>query len=92
MEGQLSLFELAPVPDNIDAEPDYPAIPEFDRAELLAMEKEMLGLYVTGHPLNEYAEAISRLTTRTVRPLRIWVRSSLLKMRRWSVAHCRRRP
>ena len=63
MEGQLSLFELAPVPDNIDAEPDYPAIPEFDRAELLAMEKEMLGLYVTGHPLNEYAEAISRLTT-----------------------------
>ncbi|NLK89821.1 MAG: DNA polymerase III subunit alpha, partial [Clostridiaceae bacterium] len=63
MEGQLSLFELAPAPANIDAEPDYPAIPEFDRAELLAMEKEMLGLYVTGHPLNEYTAVIGRLTT-----------------------------
>ena len=30
------------------------AIPDFSHAELLAMEKEMLGLYVTGHPLDEY--------------------------------------
>ena len=59
---QLSLFELGPSPESVDAEPDYPEIPEFEPADLLAMEKEMLGLYVTGHPLNEYAEAISLLT------------------------------
>ena len=63
MEGQLSLFELGPSPVSIDAEPDYPLISEFEPADLLAMEKEMLGLYVTGQPLDEYAEAINRLTT-----------------------------
>ena len=63
MEGQLSLFELGPKPQHLDAEPDYPDIPEFEPADLLAMEKEMLGLYVTGHPLNEYVEAIRHLTT-----------------------------
>ena len=63
MEGQMSLFEFGPAAENVDAEPDYPAIPDFDPGELLAMEKEMLGLYVTGHPLDEYDEAIRKLTT-----------------------------
>ncbi len=44
-------------------EPNYPAIPDFTRAECLAMEKEMLGLYVSGHPLDEYDEAIRRFAT-----------------------------
>ncbi len=63
MEGQLSLFELGSNPEKMDAEPDYPSIPEFSHAELLGMEKEMLGLYVTGHPLDEYAAAMHRLVT-----------------------------
>jgi len=63
MEGQLSLFELGPKPQHLDAEPEYPDIPEFEPADLLAIEKEMLGLYVTGHPLDEYVVAIRHLTT-----------------------------
>ena len=63
MVGQLSLFELGPDQETVNAEPDYPGLPEFEPGELLAMEKEMLGLYVTGHPLDEYDEAIHKLTT-----------------------------
>jgi DNA polymerase III subunit alpha len=63
LEGQLSLFELGPAPQSVDAEPDYPNIPDFGHIELLAMEKEMLGLYVTGHPLDEYDGVIQLLTT-----------------------------
>lgn len=63
MEGQLSFFELGHTPQKIDVEPEYPPIPEFSHPDLLAMEKEMLGLYVTGHPLDEFASAIQNLTT-----------------------------
>lgn len=63
MEGQLSLFGEADPVLAATSEPDYPAIPEFSRAELLGMEKEMLGLYVNGHPLDEYDEAIRATTT-----------------------------
>lgn len=63
MEGQISFFELGSAPQTTQAEPDYPNLPEFTRAEQLAMEKEMLGLYITGHPLDDYQEAMRRLTT-----------------------------
>lgn len=64
MEGQLSLFEIGSA-DNVPApaEPVYPDLREFSHMELLAMEKEMLGLYVTGHPLDERREAAKLLTT-----------------------------
>ncbi len=65
MEGQLSLFEMDAGPaDLTSAEPAYPDLPEFGPAELLAMEKEMLGLYVTGHPLDEFRTAIQAMATR----------------------------
>jgi len=64
MEGQLSLFAMdSTAADSTEAEPNYPALPEFGPADLLAMEKEMLGLYVTGHPLDEYRTAINALAT-----------------------------
>ena len=45
------------------AEPDeatlvaVPDVEEFDRRELMAMEKEMTGLYLSGHPMDEYRDA-----------------------------------
>lgn len=64
MEGQLSLFEIGSGTENMTpAEPSFPDLEEFSHMDLLTMEKEMLGLYVTGHPLDEYAEAIKLLTT-----------------------------
>ncbi|NLC84084.1 MAG: DNA polymerase III subunit alpha, partial [Ruminococcaceae bacterium] len=61
MEGQLSLF--ADVADKLDGEPNYPQIADFCRDDYLAMEKEMLGLYVSGHPLDEYEEAMRSTVT-----------------------------
>lgn len=57
-EGQVSLFDLF---EEESSEPDdserYPDIPEFSKADLLSMEKEMLGIYLSGHPLEGYAGA-----------------------------------
>ncbi len=64
MDGQMSLFSLGDSPSgNTEAEPDYPQLPEFDIAERLAKEKEVLGIYVSGHPLQAYSDTISRSTT-----------------------------
>ncbi|MBF0572451.1 MAG: DNA polymerase III subunit alpha [Desulfamplus sp.] len=42
--------------------PKLPNIEEWDSSELLAMEKETLGFYITGHPLDKYKSIISRYT------------------------------
>ncbi|MEA4895440.1 MAG: DNA polymerase III subunit alpha, partial [Oscillospiraceae bacterium] len=59
IEGQLDLFSMGqeagagPEP----AQTQLPDIPEFSRSELMAMEKETTGLYLTGHPMDEYRAA-----------------------------------
>jgi len=58
--GQRSLFDTAAAPS---LEPKLEDVAEWPRSELLAGEKEMLGFYVTGHPLDEYARAIERLSS-----------------------------
>lgn len=63
IEGQLSLFEIPGEVQNIRTEENYPQLNEFTPRMLLTMEKEMLGLYVSGHPLNEYEEEILEQTT-----------------------------
>lgn len=48
-----------------ETSPDTPSMPEIDEwneKELLAFEKEYLGFYITGHPLNKYKELISKYT------------------------------
>jgi DNA polymerase-3 subunit alpha len=59
--GQISLFELAPqeAPEG-DTLPD---IPEYDARQLLAYEKEALGLYLSGHPLSEYEAFLNKHVT-----------------------------
>jgi len=62
MKGQISFFELATdVSFSRPDEPDYPNVPDFPLLERLAMEKEMTGLYVTGHPLSSYQAALDAL-------------------------------
>ena len=63
MTGQESIFDLAE--DEPVARPTmHPAIPshEFERKELLALEKESLGLYVSEHPLQGYQASLRRQT------------------------------
>ncbi|KEI01870.1 DNA polymerase III subunit alpha [Clostridium botulinum] len=62
IEGQVSLFGSF---DNEfkDTEIKYPAIDEFNKKSKLAMEKEMTGLYLTGHPLEDYEEILKNATS-----------------------------
>lgn len=67
MAGQMSLFDLAPEEEKHNYEIRLPDVEEFEKEELLAMEKEVLGIYISGHPLEEYEAKwrnnISHVTT-----------------------------
>ncbi|NLB10453.1 MAG: hypothetical protein GX834_05240, partial [Clostridiaceae bacterium] len=68
--GQVSLFELPGMEEEQpDDEPVYPNVSEFDQDILLAMEKEMLGLYITGHPLDACADDLNSFLTVTAQEL-----------------------
>ncbi|MCD8132610.1 MAG: DNA polymerase III subunit alpha [Clostridiales bacterium] len=54
MDGQMSLFDLVPEEEKSQFEIRFPDVSEYPKEELLAMEKEVLGIYVSGHPLEEY--------------------------------------
>ena len=53
--GQLDLFGMGDEDDTVRTMP-LPDIPEFTRQELMAMEREITGLYLSGHPMDEYAD------------------------------------
>ncbi len=56
MEGQMSLFDLVGGEEKKKYTMQMPkGIGEYEREELLAQEKEVLGLYVSGHPLESYS-------------------------------------
>lgn len=64
--GQISLFSTNRDEMDVDsASTALPDIKNFDRDAMLSMEKDMLGVYISGHPLNEYKEIIERYTTLT---------------------------
>lgn len=60
IEGQLNLFELDMGEGNYQLQDDLPNVAEFVPRDKLAMEKEVLGIYVSGHPLAEYEDSLRR--------------------------------
>ena len=65
IDGQISLFALDDSNINLP-EIQYPNIKEFNKRSLLFMEKEMTGLYISGHPLDDYKESLKVQTTTTI--------------------------
>ncbi len=67
--GQAGLFEgseeLSPAALSLE----LPDCPEFGRAEMLAIEKELLGLYISDHPLNEHLQVLKARTTCAIQEL-----------------------
>jgi DNA polymerase-3 subunit alpha len=57
--GQPALFDVEPVNARKKGTGQLPSV-EWTESEMLAFEKELLGFYVTGHPLTEYAEILGR--------------------------------
>jgi len=65
LEGQMSLFDLDESPEDSYEADDLPRIGELPKRMLLANEKDMLGVYVSGHPLSDYEEALRKYTNYT---------------------------
>ena len=67
ISGQMSLFDLGGDDLKKDFEIKIPNVGEYTKEELLEYEKEVLGIYASGHPLDEYAQMwkrhISAMTT-----------------------------
>ena len=61
--GQMSLFDFMKPEDKQQFEIRMPELPEFEPEQLLAFEKEVLGIYLSGHPLEQYREIMTRITT-----------------------------
>ena len=56
MAGQMTLFDMAGEEQKEEFQIKLPDVGEYSRENLLAFEKEVLGIYISGHPLEEYEE------------------------------------
>ena len=55
LEGQMGLFAMLDDEDEAANVP-IPKLKEMDKADLMAMEKETTGIYITGHPMDDYRQ------------------------------------
>jgi len=62
MTGQFNLFDFMGEESKKDFEVAYPDIAEYGKEEKLMHEKEVLGVYISGHPLDQYAGIIEKFT------------------------------
>lgn len=67
--GQLSMFELCDSDEHGQIEIAVPNTPDFPMSEILAMEKELLGFYVSGHPLDQFRRSMRRNSSHTTSQL-----------------------
>ena len=66
MTGQMSLFDFAEPEQQKELDIVMPEVGEYDKEEILAFEKEVLGVYISGHPLEQYVGLLERnITNRT---------------------------
>lgn len=65
LEGQMSLFDIGGEELGGSSVGTLPNVSDFSKDISLAMEKEMLGVYISDHPLNDYADRMKRIATIT---------------------------
>ena len=65
MTGQMSLFDLVDEEQKKEFDIPLPDVGEYDKETKLAFEKEVIGVYLTGHPLEDYEEKWKKNITRT---------------------------
>ncbi len=71
--GQMSLFAVAPDENNGEVTSiSMPDIPEWNERELLAFEKETVGFYITGHPLDNIIDEIKTVIDSDIHNLENW--------------------
>ena len=69
---QLSMFGDDETDEALSAEPDKPKVPEWDEHTRLDYEKEVTGLYISGHPYESYQDRISPFTNCAISDLKEW--------------------
>ena len=64
-DGQVSMFDLTETEDEKinEIKYNYTVFPEYSEKEMLFMEKEMLGIYISGHPLEKIKNQLEMQTT-----------------------------
>lgn len=68
--GQISLFEMGDVSETMgEIGIEIPKVKNFPEKVLLSMEKEMLGVYISGHPLDEYENLIKNFSSLTTKDI-----------------------
>ena len=60
LENQVTMFDIIQPEENVKYQ--YTVLKELDEKEILSQEKEMLGIYISGHPLEKIRESIKRQT------------------------------
>ncbi|HHV10496.1 MAG TPA: DNA polymerase III subunit alpha [Clostridiales bacterium] len=63
LTGQMTLFDFAGEDEKQDYEVTMPEVEEYSKEQLLAFEKEVLGIYVSGHPLEAYEARLQKNIT-----------------------------
>lgn len=65
MTGQMSLFDLVGEEEKAEFDTQMPDVGEYEKETRLSFEKEVLGVYLSGHPMEEYEERWRKGITRT---------------------------
>ncbi|MBS5197702.1 MAG: DNA polymerase III subunit alpha [Clostridiales bacterium] len=63
MAGQLSFFDIVSEEEKKEFEIRMPDLDEFNKETILAFEKEVLGIYLSGHPLEGYRDIMEKMAT-----------------------------
>lgn len=75
---QLSIFDINDEEDEaVSAAPDMPEVPEFDQHTRLNYEKQVTGLYISGHPYEAYQDKFSLFTNCVISDLSDWKSESI---------------
>ena len=64
--GQMSMFDLFAPEEKQAYDNSFPNVGEYTKEELLGFEKEVLGIYISGHPLETYETAMKKNVTKTM--------------------------
>jgi len=67
IEGQFDLFSMSSEETDTKAATDIlPNIPEYPKKTILSFERETLGIYLSGHPLDDHSELLKRISSETI--------------------------
>ena len=80
MEGQMSLLDFLGEEEKEDFEVRMPDVEDYKKEEKLAFEKQVLGVYVSGHPLEDYLELIRKQADATSMDFQLDEESGLPKV------------